>query len=162
MLIPIVSFSQVLAECIIHSGAAAVRTHPCPVEIILFQLCYMSWQQAFGTRWHQTCFTPGMHCPWSCQGTPMAEAGRGASGSSYPGFCRAPEPCRNGTAAADVPLQPGPDLGTEVVVAPSLTALIPSQANSLIPSPVHFAQCLDPRLQRTYHGEKERGEGGSP
>lgn len=92
----------------------------------------------------------------------MAEASRGAGGLSHSGFCRAPEPCRDGTAAAAVPLQSGPGLGTEVAVAPSPAALIPSQANSPIPSPVRFAQCLDPRLQRTYHGEKERGEGGSP
>lgn len=59
-------------------------------------------------------------------------------------------------------LQPGLGLGTGVVMVPSPAVPIPSQANSPIPSPVRFAQCLDPRLQRTYHGEKERGEGRAP
>lgn len=76
-------------------------------------------------------------------------------------FSRDPQPRGDGTAAAAMPLQPGPGLRIGVLVTPSPAALVPSQANSPIPLPLHFAQCLDLRSQRTYHRE-ERGEGGFP
>lgn len=123
----------------------------------------MSWQKAVGV----STGCPGDTRPAKPHGCTIRQSCRGTTRQQqrqlrvpYPtlDFSRDPQPHGDGASDMAVPSQPGTGLRTEVLMTLSPAAAIPSQAKSLIPMPVCFAQCLDPRLQRTYHREEEREE----